>query len=260
MPPTVTPPRSAPPSPSGRNGRNPLQTRRGSILAAGITALVAAALLVIYLDNYRSSSDSGKTETVLAARSLLPKGSSGSAIASGGLFQAINVKHSQVKPGAITDPAALSGQVTTKSIFPGEQITTSDLQPRGANGVVDELSGSERAIAIPIDAARSVGGSLQAGDRVDVYGAFANVSEAQTSGQTVREIVQNVLVLRPPIAGGSSISSNSGQQNVVLQVTERLAGKLALTAEFYKVWLTLRPPVGARQGPRSTDRLATVLR
>jgi Flp pilus assembly protein CpaB len=235
-------------------------------VAAGITALIAAALLVVYLDNYRSSSDEGKTETVLAARSLLPKGSSGSAIASGGLFQAINVKHSQVKPGAITDPAALSGQVTTKSIFPGEQITTSDLQPRGANGVVDELSGRERAIAIPIDSARSVGGSLQAGDRVDVYGAFAEIGEegaeeGVVTGATVREIVQNVLVLRPPVAGGTGVANNNGgQQNVVLQVTERQAGKLALTAEFYKVWLTLRPPVGAHQGSRTTDRLRSVLR
>jgi Flp pilus assembly protein CpaB len=263
--PTVTPPRSTAPGPSGRNGRNPLQTRRGSVVAAGLTALVAEVLLVLYLNHYGSSSDSGMTETVLAARNLLPKGSSGSAIASSGLFQAVNVKHSQVKDGAITDPAALRGQVTTKAIFPGEQITTADLQPRGVNGVVDELTGRERAIAIPIDSARSVGGTIQAGDHVDVYGAFAETAEAGASegakvGQRVRELAQNVLILRAPNGGGGGVGNSSGQQNVVLQVSERLAGKLVLTAEYHKVWLTLRPPVGAHEGRRSTDVLSSVLR
>jgi Flp pilus assembly protein CpaB len=240
----------------GRNGGNPLQTRRGSIIAAVATAAIAALLLIVYLNHYRSTNNSGKTDTVLAARSLLPKGSSGSAIASGGLFQAINVKHSQVKAGAITDPSALRGQVTTKAIFPGEQITTADLQGRGANGVVDELSGNERAIALPIDGAHGVGGDVVAGDHVDVYGAYSS-----SGGQVIREIAQNILVLQAPGgAAGKGLGGGNGQQNVVLQVSERLAGKLALTGEFYKVWLTLRPPVGAHQGHRTTDVLATVLR
>src|SRR3954449_7706598 len=254
--PTVTPPRPAVPSPSGRNGGNPLQTRRGSIIAAVVTASIAAVVLIIFLNHYRSTNNQGKTETVLAARVLLPKGSAGSAIASGGLFQAINVKHSQVKEGAITDPAALQGQVTTKAIFPGEQITTSDLQGRGANGVVDQLSGTERAIALPVDGSHGVADTVVAGDHVDVYGAYAGGQQ----GQVTRELAQNILVLQAPGAGGKGVGSGNQQQNVVLQVSERLAGKLALTGEFYKVWLTLRPPVGARQGRRTTDALSSVLR
>ena len=256
--PTATTPRPAAPSPPGRNSGNPLHTRRGSLVAAVGTAIVAAIILVVFLNNYRNG-DSSKTETVLAARSLLPKGSSGNAVASSGLFQAINVKHSQVKPGAITDPSALRGQVTTKAIFPGEQITAADLQSRGANGVVDELNGVQRAISIPVDPAHGLVGSLNAGDHVDIYGAY-NLR----GRQILRELAQNILVLRPagaPTGGAVSGSNNTnGNGNVVLQVPENLAGKLALTAEYYKVWLTLRPPVGARQGARTTDGLGTALR
>lgn len=254
MPTVSTPPRSSAPTPSGRNGVNPLQTRRGSIVAAGATALLAMVLLLIFLDHYRSTDDS-KTETVLAARSLLPKGSAGNAIAAGTLFQAINVKHSQVKPGAITDPGALRGQVTTKPIFPGEQITASDLQPRGGNGVVDELSGSERAIAVPVDASHGLSGTINAGDHVDVYGAYGLKGR-----QITRELAQNVLVLRSPTSAAGGVGGGNQSSDVVLQVSERLAGKLTFTAEYYKIWLTLRPPVGAKQGGRSTDDLSSAIR
>jgi hypothetical protein len=78
--------------------------------------------------------------------------------------------------------------------------------------------------------------------------------------QILRELAQNILVLQPPSTGSGGVGSNSQSANVVLQVPERLAGKLALTAEYYKVWLTLRPPVGARQGSRTIDGLSSAIR
>jgi Flp pilus assembly protein CpaB len=220
------------------------------VIAAFLTAAVAAVVLIVYLSNYRSTTDSEKTDTVITARSLLPRGSSGSQIASRGLFQAVNVKHKDVKSGAITDPSALRGQVTTTSIFPGEQITTSDLRPSAQSGVVDELRGHQRAVALPVDSTHGLAGAVDVGDHVDVYGAF---------GSEVRELAQNIVVLRPPTSPTGAANSGSGE-NVILQVSERLAGKLVFTAEYHKVWLTLRPPVGAEQDRRSTDVLDSVIK
>lgn len=249
--PTATTNRPAAPSPSGRNGGSPLQTRRGSVVAAVVTALIAGTLLIVYLHNYRRSTNDSKTETVISARSLLPRGSSGSTIASRGLFQAVNVKHSDVKPGAITDPSVLRGQVTTTSIFPGEQITTADLRPSAASGIVDEISGHQRAVALTIDQTRGLSGALEAGDHVDVYGNFGNLT---------RELAQDIVVLRPPTAASGGTGGNSGGSNVVLKVPERLAGKLIYASSNNNLWLTLRPPVGAAQNGRSTDTLTTVLK
>jgi Flp pilus assembly protein CpaB len=56
---------------------------------------------------------------------------------------------------------SLRGDVATSTIGSGEAIVRRQLRPRAARGGL-------RAMSIPIDPARAVGGRLSAGDRVDV--------------------------------------------------------------------------------------------
>jgi Flp pilus assembly protein CpaB len=247
--PTITPP------PSRDDGNKLLATRRGSLTVALIAAVLAAAVLVIFLNNYRDSvGGSNKTETVLVARSLLPKGSTGDAIASNGLFQAVDIKHSQVKDGAITDPAALRHKVLTREVFSGEQLTTHDLAFT-SDRVVNKLSGNQRAVEIPVDSAHGMLGQVQAGDHVDVYGAYNVQNTGGPEQKVLKEIMQNVEVLKISGTGGGA----GGGGAVILRAPETVAAQMAFTAENGKIWISARPQAGAKQSPPSITTIDTIL-
>ena len=144
---------------------------RGWTLALGIgAAALAAILLIAYLVQYRSSvNDSTAPTPVLVAKNLIPKGTSGIVIAEKQLFQAATLAKDDLKVGAISDPAFLNGRVAVADIFPGQQITTADLSAGLTDAIPTQLTGKQRAVAIPVSGARGLVGYVASGDRVDIY-------------------------------------------------------------------------------------------
>src|ERR671919_784158 len=67
--------------------------------------------------------------TVLVAKSLIEKGSSGTVIAEKTIFQTARVKKSELKNGAVADPSNLRGKVAADDIYPGEQFVIGDFAP-----------------------------------------------------------------------------------------------------------------------------------
>src|SRR4029079_16201435 len=133
-------------------------------------AVLAAILLIAYLVQYRSSVKSSTAETpVLVAKNLIPKGTSGTVIAEKQLFQAATLAKDDLKVGAISDPAYLNARVAVADIFPGQQITTADLTVGLTDAIPTQLTGKQRAVAIPVGGARGLVGFVSSGDRVDVY-------------------------------------------------------------------------------------------
>src|SRR6266511_3021896 len=104
-----------------------LSTRSGTFVLAGVAAILAAIIFLLYLNRYRESvNESSTAATVLVAKNLIPKGTSGDAIGAQGLFQVVDTTKGQLLDGALVDPAALRGQVTVADIFPGHQLTIAD--------------------------------------------------------------------------------------------------------------------------------------
>lgn len=65
-----------------------LSTRGGTIAVSAVAAALAAVILVAYLHRYRDSvRNSGVPVTVLVAKGLIEKGTSGDIIASQDLYQ-----------------------------------------------------------------------------------------------------------------------------------------------------------------------------
>src|SRR5919202_772584 len=119
-------------------------TKRGTLILAGTAALFAGALILIYLNGYRNSVKSeGAPVTVLIARENIAKGTSGTVIASKGLFTSTTMRESQLREGALSDPSSLNGKVTTQEIYKGAQITTSALSA-GGKTLASGLTGKER--------------------------------------------------------------------------------------------------------------------
>lgn len=224
-----------------------LGTRRGSFLVAAIAAALAAAALAVYLNNYKNDVRAGTLPTqVLIADRLIPKGTSGDAVAADRLFRPTTISEDSVEPQALTDAAALTGKSATSDIFPGQQITAAHFQS-GADPLRGRLAGTQRALAIPVDSAHGLIGSVRVGDRVDVFGSFSG----GTSGRGVlRTIAQSVLVLKAPT--GESAGASNNQKSVILRLTDSQAARMAFAADNGKVWLALRPPTGGESSsPKS---------
>jgi len=242
----------------GRSLKGMASSREGSLVLAIVAALLAGGLLLAFVNGYRDdvNKDSAAT-SVFVARSLIPRGTSADIIAAESRLQRTSVRGDDVRSGAITDPTAIEGKVTTTDIAPGQQITAADFA-RTDNGVLSKISGVDRAVAVPVDSTHGNLGQIRAGDRVDVLvGIGGGGGAGRASQPTLRTLMQNVMVLKAPGSGGGG-GVGGGASNVVLRVSDRSAVDLAFAADNGKIWLILRPPAGSRQSPKTAATFDTL--
>jgi Flp pilus assembly protein CpaB len=117
--------------------------------------------------------------------------------------------------GRLIDAASLGrlrGWIATRTILPGELVSRGDLRPPAAPSAL-------RAMSIPVEAAHAVGGSLAAGDRVDVI-------QVDEDGQA-RYVVSGapLLAVNRPEAG--VIGAATGASSITVAVDARQALRLA---------------------------------
>jgi Flp pilus assembly protein CpaB len=223
-----------------------LSTRGGTVVLGGAAALMAAFVLLLYLNQYRNSvvADS-EPVTVLVAKKLIEKGMPGDVVGVKGLFEEEKAPKSNLRDGAITDASTLRGRVALERIYPGQQLTIADFG--GTTGAIGtKLAGKHRAIALPLDAAHGMIGKVEAGDRVDI---FASLYLRGASGSQARPVLkvlaQNALVLDAPASTGAGVGQGNQTANVVLRVNRDQAAELAFAVDNGKVWIVLRPRAGA---------------
>ncbi len=241
-----------------------ISTRRGSLYLAGLTALLAAVAVLVYLNGYRNRLAAGTTPvTVLIARQTIPKGTPGSVIASKGLFTATTIRESQLREGSFSDPASLRGKATTTEIYEGAQLTTGEFAA-SADSLAASLTDTQRLVSIPLDSAHGLIGQVEAGNRVDIYAGF-NVIPLRADGTPVsggqsrpllRRIMQNIEVVS---VGDSSSGIGSKGTNVSLRVDDRQAAELAFASDNGKLWLSLRPSTAAKSSKPGIVSVETLL-
>lgn len=234
-----------------------LGTRRGSLFLGIGAAIVAGILLLAYLSQYRDSlKGSSAPATVLVARSLVQRGTSGDVIASQQLFQSTRIAKDQLREGALVDASSLKGKVATTDIYPGQQLTATDFAIATVTTVSTKLTGVLRAISVPIDTAHGLVGQVQTGDHVDVLASWSPSNN--TTGPIVKEIMHNSLVLRGPTSGGGGLSGTNA--TIVLRGTAREAAQFAWASDNGKIWILLRPSANAASPRVPTISSDTLLR
>ena len=221
---------------------------RGWAIALGIGAVVLAAiLLVVYLDRYRARVGGRNAPTpVLVANRLIPVGTPGVIAATNSMYTATTLPRKEVEVGAIADPSYLAGRAAAVEIFPGQQITSTDFAASDTASVDSQITGTQRALSISIDNVHGSLSQVQAGDSVDVYTSVAGV---------VKLFEPNVKVLTIP-----AIPGPSGGSNLVLRIETGEASKWAYAADNTQLIFVLRPVVGAKPTKPSVANAATVLR
>jgi pilus assembly protein CpaB len=140
-----------------------------------------------------------------------------------------------------SDLAHVGGRIAGFTIAPGELVARRTLRPRAArNGL--------RAMSIPIDPARAVGGRLEAGDRVDVL--FAGQ-------RAVSIIVADATVLAVDVRGSGGIGQSASPFTVTIGVTARQSQLVAAAVADGNISLARTTGADSAKGtsPESIDRV-----
>jgi Flp pilus assembly protein CpaB len=244
-------------------------SRSGTLVLGGLAALVAGALLLIYVSQVRQDANNqSATVSVLVANKLIPQNSGGDVIASQRWYTVVKTPKDQVKDGAITDPASISGKLASHTIYPNQQLTTSDFTDAPTDAVTTRITGNQRAISIPLDSAAGLTPFLQAGDHVDVMAGFnviplgpngAPLNGSSQARPVEKVIAQNIKVLEVPSTSSSSTTGGGNSGNIVVLVTDQQAWNIAFAINNGTVFLAGAPQAGDISTKPSLVTLETML-
>jgi Flp pilus assembly protein CpaB len=215
----------------GRIGKRPsgpsLNDRRTAVLIAVASAILAAALIYLFVSHYHKAGSSAPvapaSATVFVAKQYIPAGVPESTVVAEGLLKSKQIPATAAIVGAITDPSVLTGEVSAAPIAAGQQITAADFS-HATVSIAAYLKGDERAVAFSLDATHGLTAYLKPGNTVDVMALNAGKAEV---------IAQNVTV----------IANANG--DVILRLSDKQALQLSSATGVASLWLTLRPAAGA---------------
>jgi Flp pilus assembly protein CpaB len=212
-------------------------TRQGTVLLGVGAAVIAAIVLIVYLEHYRNSVQAGQTVPVLVAQHLIQAGTPGAVISKNpGYYKVTDIPKSQVESKAITSPATLAGQVAAVDISGGQQLTAADFAV-STGSVTDSLNPRQRAVVIPLGSPQEVGGQIAAGSHVDVWVLSTAQGSNGVTQPVAKLLFQNMYVL----------NTNGG--NVTLRANPTQAGQLIYASANTQIWLVLRPTIGTVTKP-----------
>lgn len=159
LPTTPSTPADLPRLPPAKR-RSPLRRAPNTLWAGVALAILAGIAVLVRLGGIEG------TPVLVAARNLV----AGQQVGAGD-FRVVDANVPSETTARLLSPAdlgALVGQLATHDVAAGELVTRSSLKPTGAPA-------AQRAISIPLDVSRAVGGSLQVGDVVDVVDTSGDV-------------------------------------------------------------------------------------
>lgn len=146
-----------------------------------------------------------------------------------------------VTADVVQDLKQVEGRYARTTLLPGEVIREGHLASTGAPGAVaarlTEAGGPEaRALALSVDAGTGVGGTILAGDRVDVVAA---VKVETTTGPATP--IAKVIAAGVPVLYVEAPGEVGRKGTVVLQVTPAQAEEIAFAQMVGTIYLATNP-------------------
>lgn len=178
-----------------------------SLLAFGLILAIASAILTYYFASRAPAVEGPLTATaqVLVARRDIPART----VVTADDVMVVQTTAGVVPSGSLRDPAEAVGRILTQPVVQNEIIHPSRFSSSGTTGFAifpegQQPSGSApdfRAMSLQVSDAQAVGGTVVAGDRVDILFSIAYVplhfGTGASEGQdyAARILAENVLVL-----------------------------------------------------------------
>lgn len=119
------------------------------------------------------------------------------------------------EPGAARSPSEVVGKLSLSTLYRGEQIKKERL-------VDAKLVKGKQIVSVNIDVSRSIGGSLQPGDLVDVW--WVPIDSSTEPGVGWVKVASNAVVLDVRDSSGRSVLQRSGS------VQQAIAGSIGVPA------------------------------
>jgi Flp pilus assembly protein CpaB len=230
-----------------------MKSRATTVGLAMLLAFLATAGVFLYVRNVREQANSGSENVrVVVTTADIPAGTELDPLVANGLFTNRVVREEDVIAGAVVDIGQLRGRTAAYPILAGEQISPARL--RGAAQAPGGLLGipsGHQALSLALEGQQLVGGALQTGDRVAVYGT-ADI-EFQGTGRArltlTRVLVPEAEVLRAaaPAEGGAAGQSST---LITLALTAYDAELVLHVHDRGRIWLGLLPPHEKGTKPR----------
>jgi pilus assembly protein CpaB len=245
------------------------------LVVAVLLAGVAAAAVFMYVRGVQEETQAAEERvSIVVAKEDIPPGTELDALLSGGMFVRTEIPRTSLIRGVVTTLDQLQGQETSSPILAGEQISTVRLRGQAEfGGGVLGIPEGHKAVTLPLEGPRALGGLLRTGDHVSIYATFADAGKASAqvsvdeAGSTTTAtgkvtavpgltitVVPDVQVLRAfsPTSAGIG-SSAGGQSQVTIALQPRDAQRVIFAQERGQVWLGLLPPneTGAAEAPVS---------
>lgn len=222
-------------------------------IAAVVLAVAGSILLIAYTNGADQRALAGvQTGEVLIVSAAVPAGTPADVVLQSASRQAVPAK--AIPADAVSDPAALSGLVSTVDLVPGEQLLTTRFQDPAtlpAPGTVAVPAGMQQ-VSILLAPQRAVGGRLKAGDTVGVYISLKTEVTHLTLHQVLVTAVQGAVAEDP--AAGASDGAASGALMITLALAAADAEKVVYGQEFGTLWLSNEPSTAGRDGTRELTR------
>lgn len=232
-----------------------------NITIAVALALVAALLTSFYVTNFQRNVRKDETNVpVYVAVRDIPAGTPGAEIARKGFLTKSEIVRRNVVPGAISNPEQVAELVATQPIYAGEQISTRRFSTPSQRGISAQLTGIQRAIAIPGDSQQLLVGTLKPDDRVDVVASFEYPEKSDV--YYTRIVLRDIRVLRAPASGAASeklTAGGSGGYTATLAVTDTQVQKLYWAMNNGEWHLELRPGTDAADSPENVESSQSML-
>jgi pilus assembly protein CpaB len=192
-------------------------------LIAAIAAVVLAGIGAILLFQYVTTADDRAMEgqdpvSVLVVTQPIASGTLGSQMA--GSVELQQLPRKAVNGNSLTSLDKVAALATTTNLIVGEQVLESRFaQPGTTSDGAVSVPNNMQLISLTLEAQRSGGGQLAAGDKVAVY---------VTEDDKTQQILQSVLV----------VSSGGESSNLLtLAIEPQKVQRVILAAEASRLWL-----------------------
>lgn len=228
-----------------------------SFLLPGVLAVVAAGLTLVYIAHAGSNQPvaaKGTGATVYVAAHDIAAGTTGA-----DALHAMRLAHvpaTSLAPGAVTNPAQLTGRVATTPTYAGQQVVLASFAGSAQAPLAAQLHGNLRAMQLTGSANQVLAGSLKAGDHVDVIASVKTEKDQIAYGRTV---ARNLLVLTAPPDPSSSGVASTPTYSVTLRASDAQAQTLFFVATNGSWSLELRPMLHARSSAPFLDSVNSIV-
>jgi len=200
-----------------------------------LLAVAAAVVTALLIFRFLSAADQ-KTAVVLAAQDIPP-----GAEITAGMIREVSMHPSGLHPEAVTEAGLAVGRFSLVPVHQGEQLLSSQVSDdQGSRGFLAEMTGTERAVFLPVTLARGLGGAVTKGDRVDVIFVPSEQKMGRSGVATVLESAR-VLDVRDDrgLSRQNEEGKDSGFLGVLLAVQPEQAERLAFYLEHGQLFLSL---------------------